>query len=200
MIKSTFKLTLTHDAKLVSIFNTPCEKTEKAGDKLTSYFQATPPMCCYLFAIVIGTFVSVSGKTKRNLPIEIWATPDKKDYMPYALTECISYVEWYEDFTQVNFPLPRLAVCAVPDFLMGAMENFGLIIARETASLASKEKSSTAAIIRAMMVNCHEIAHQWFGNGVSPAWWDNIWLNEVFISFDNSFLFYFKNYIRFINL
>lgn len=187
--KTTFKFSLTAPAELKQFSNTPVESSEVNGEWKTCHFMKTPVMCSYLFAIAVGHFVTVEGTTKRGLPVIIGATPDKRIFMDSALEECIKYVEWYEDFTHVNFPLPSLQVVAVPDFIMGAMENFGLILARESCSIGHPKLTPKSGYIRAMEVNCHEIAHQWAGDCVSPKWWDSIWLNEGFATIFPSIIF-----------
>ncbi|EAX95877.1 Clan MA, family M1, aminopeptidase N-like metallopeptidase [Trichomonas vaginalis G3] len=188
-IKTTFKFSLTAPAELKQFSNTPVESSEVNGEWKTCHFVKTPVMCSYLFAIAVGNFVTVEGATKRGLPVIIGATPNLRIFMDAALEECIKYVEWYEDFTHVNFPLPCLQVVAVPEFIMGAMENFGLILARESCSLGHPKLTPLVGFIRAMEVNCHEIAHQWAGDCVSPKWWDSIWLNEGFATIFPSIIF-----------
>lgn len=72
---------------------------------------------------------------------------------------------------------------AVPDFNAGAMENWGIIIYRETTMLFDETSASIFTKKRVADVVAHELAHQWFGNLVTPKWWDDLWLNEGFATY-----------------
>ena len=105
------------------------------------------------------------GRTSRDFALEA------------AARACLERLEAYFD---LPYPYEKLDLVAVPDFEFGAMENAGAVFFRETlllvdpATITLQEKKRVAEVI------CHELAHMWYGDLVTMAWWDDLWLNEAF--------------------
>ena len=81
-------------------------------------------------------------------------------------------LEFFEQYYNIKFPLPKQDMIAIPDFSAGAMENWGLITYREVALLYEPGKSSLSDREYVATVIAHELAHQWFGDLVTMEWWD----------------------------
>lgn len=183
--RARFQLTAIVPENWTAISNMPVEQETKSGRNKEVRFAMTPKMASYLNVFVAGELDSIHHQN-GDVIHGVVATKGKAEMGRYALASAEQIVNFYNEYFGTPFPLPKLDEIAVPGGFGGAMENWGGITYFESALLFDPEKSSTETKQRIYAVIAHEIAHQWFGDLVTMAWWDNLWLNEGFASWMGS--------------
>ena len=180
--RANFKLTVDLPANFKAYSNTPVEKQEKLDGGLQRFaFGATPKMPSYLLVLVAGELERSSAK-QSGVEIGVVTTEGKQPAAAYALGVTRDLLKYYNGYFGQPYPLPKLDQIAIPGGFNGAMENWGGIVYNETTLLYDAKTSPESTRRRSFGINAHEVAHQWFGNLVTMAWWDNLWLNEGFAS------------------
>ncbi len=179
--RAEFELTAVVPAKLRALSNMPvAAETEKDGRREVR-FAPTPRMASYLVALCVGEFEELRDEIDGT-QLGIYTTPGKREQARYALDLTKQVLRYMNDYFGAKYPLPKLDQIAIPSTGASGMENWGLIIYNDNALLYDPAKSAQSTKERVFAVVAHEIAHQWFGNLVTMAWWDNLWLNEGFAS------------------
>jgi puromycin-sensitive aminopeptidase len=143
-------------------------------------FRTTPPLPTYLVALAAGSAAALPAVTVRGVPVRTWAVPEKVPLTGFGQDVAVEVLPRLEDYFGVPYAFGKLDQVGVPDFEAGAMENAGLVTYREVVLLLDPATASLAQKKRVAEVITHELAHQWFGNWVTMAWWDDLWLNEAF--------------------
>ncbi|CAF1400989.1 unnamed protein product [Adineta ricciae] len=183
-LKATFTIVVEHEQQYRVWSNMPIQSTENLFNGwMKTTFQRSVPMSSYLLALVVADFDCLTERNTgryRNITTNVCAQPEKKNDLYHALEVATKNINDFEEQYRVNYPLAKVDHIAVPDFDAGAMENFGCIIYRETRLYYNNRTSTSLNKQQVALVIAHELAHQWFGDLVSPAWWDDLWLNEGF--------------------
>lgn len=180
--RANFKLTVDLPARFKAYSNTPLDAQERIdGGLLRHTFRQTPKMPSYLLVLVAGELERSSTK-QDGVDIGVVTTAGKQPSAAHVLGATRDLLKYYNTYFGQPYPLAKLDQIAIPGGFNGAMENWGGIVYNESSLLVDPKSSPDGVLQNAFSINAHEVAHQWFGNLVTMAWWDNLWLNEGFAS------------------
>uniref|UniRef100_A0A671N7K5 Aminopeptidase n=1 Tax=Sinocyclocheilus anshuiensis TaxID=1608454 RepID=A0A671N7K5_9TELE len=181
--KATFRVSLKHESSYQSLSNMPVEALTSDEDGwVTNHFSRTPRMSTYYLAWAVCNFTYREAVTDSGVVIRLYARPDaiQSGLGDYALHITKRLLHFYQDYFKVKYSLPKLDLLAVPKHPYAAMENWGLSVFVEQKILLDPDVSSFSYQMELTMVVVHEICHQWFGDLVTPVWWEDVWLKEGF--------------------
>jgi alanyl aminopeptidase len=187
--KTPWQLTL-HVRKSDRAFsNTPqLSETDEPDGMKRVVFAQTKPLPSYLVAAAVGPFEVVDAGTagRNHVPVRIIAPKGKAGWTKYAAEVTPTIVQRLEDYFGVPFPYEKIDNVAIAVNAGFAMENAGMVTYDQNIILSDPAFDSINRQRSYASVAAHELAHQWFGDLVTTAWWDDIWLNEAFATWTSS--------------
>jgi puromycin-sensitive aminopeptidase len=182
--KAVFAVTLVVPAHRAAVSNTAVASERRAGPGRTAItFADTIRMSTYLVAFIVGELEATEPVMVGPTPIRVWCVPGKRPLARFGQEVAAFSLAFFERYYGLPYPGDKVDLLGIPDFAAGAMENLGAITFRETALLVDEAAASHVELERVADVVAHEVAHMWFGDLVTMAWWNGIWLNEAFATF-----------------
>ncbi|CAH1983241.1 unnamed protein product [Acanthoscelides obtectus] len=140
-------------------------------------------MSTYLIAFVISEFTcSAWNMPEVNSVNKVCSRAQKEDTRRWAVEVSPKLLSSLNAYTGIPYTssMKKVDQVAIPDFRSGAMENWGLITYREAMFLYDPKEDQSIDKQTVARVIAHELAHSWFGNLVTLAWWSEVFLNEGF--------------------
>ncbi|MDP3457734.1 MAG: M1 family metallopeptidase [Hyphomonas sp.] len=185
--KAVFELSITVPEGMHAVANTPEISRAPARDGFeTIRFAPTRPLSTYLLSTAVGDFdrierppLPANRVRDKEVPLTGYTRAGKAAELDFALDLTPEMMRIFEEMLQQPYPYEKLDIVAAPQWPSGATELAGAITYREARVLVGP--NAGPSLIRAVKeIHAHEIAHMWFGNLVTPPWWDDLWLKEGF--------------------
>ncbi|MCW5806686.1 MAG: hypothetical protein KIT31_30255, partial [Deltaproteobacteria bacterium] len=177
--KAAWRVTLVVPKGQVALANgaLASERPGAQDGTVEATFAEVAAMPSYVFAIAVGPFDVVAGGAlgRNRVPLRVAVARGDRAKAATAVAKTGPVVDALERYFDAPLPLDKLDLVAVPH-LFGAMENVGLVTF-DAAALVG-DATNPPFVRRFIRYLAHELAHQWFGNSVTPAWWDDLWLSE----------------------
>jgi alanyl aminopeptidase len=178
--KIPYQVTIMSPEKHTILSNTLVKNRTLKDGWQTVEFNKTKPMPSYLVALAVGELDSYDIPN-LSVPGKIYTPKGQAQRTKFAARNTARILQNLERYFGSPYPYEKLDFIAVPNFTFGAMENAGLVTYRSSLLLL-EDKPRLAEQSSTLNVIAHELAHMWYGNLVTMAWWDDLWLNEAFAS------------------
>lgn len=177
-IKAPFVMEVIRPNDVHTLSNMPIAAVyPKAGERNADVFVTSFAMSTFSAGIFISDFVSYGNGTMK-----LWARPGAAKDVDFLLEMGPKILKFYEEYFAAPYQVPKTDIVAMEHYISD-IQNMGLIYLPEAIAFYDAEDSSVAKRQSVMLSLCHAFSHEWFGNLVSPEWWDDVWLMDGFATY-----------------
>ncbi|MGI8701112.1 MAG: M1 family metallopeptidase [Nocardioidaceae bacterium] len=162
--KAFYDAQITVPSTDVAVFNGALTGRSPAGPGMTTYrWHMGRPAASYLTTIAIGPYTGYHDTMPNGTPAVYWLLPRDRSVLPRLEYQARDAFSWLQRHAG-PYPFDRFGVVVVAG--SSAMETQTLV------TMSRKTLDRPDAVVE------HEMAHQWFGDAVTPTKWQGLWLNE----------------------
>jgi aminopeptidase N len=174
--KATWHFEVTVPAGVTAVANGQLVGQRPAGDGTTWVWEQSEPMTTYLVQLLTGDYEILDGGLAGAVPLTNVALSDDVERMQGYFDETADQIAYFETLFG-PYPLDRYG-------LAFSESAGGLAMETQGRSLFSRDDfpAGSVGFVQQLLLS-HELAHQWFGDAVSPAEWSDLWLNESFATY-----------------
>ncbi|MDO5034058.1 MAG: aminopeptidase N [Actinomycetaceae bacterium] len=188
-IKPNWRFTVKAPQGWTVLSNQVEESRAAEGDAVTRTFRRTPALSSFITAVVAGPYAHVDGGVwsggasdglHADIPLGVYCRESLAKYLDAddILKVTRQGLDFYHEHYGFTYPWGKYDQVFVPEYNLGAMENPGCVTFNE--KMISRDTPTKAARQSRANVIFHEMCHMWFGDLVTPKWWDDLWLKESF--------------------
>jgi aminopeptidase N len=154
------------------------EKHDKKQASRTFHWRQDEPHPAYLISVAIGDFSIIDARCGR-LPTPYYTYPGTEKEARMLMGKTPAMIRHFAKLFGYEYPYPKYAQVVVDDFISGAMEN----TSATTHSDRFMHDARTELDFDCHDVVAHELAHQWWGDLITPKSWTHLWLKESFATY-----------------
>ena len=159
-MKAIFKVRIIHEPYHTAHSNmNPVKVSLNSNGLLTTEFNESMEMSSYLLAIVVSDYQCINDSVD-GIQVSTCAQPKYFHKLDYPLEKAKDIIHYLNEYFQIKFPLPKVDHISIPDFLLGAMENWGLILYKEYYLSYHENDTTTSTKMQVTLAIAHESAHQ----------------------------------------
>ncbi|XP_011060916.1 PREDICTED: aminopeptidase M1-like [Acromyrmex echinatior] len=188
-LKAIFNISVMHHVKYLALSNMPLVQREFFENDMTcTYFNISPIMSTYLVEIIVFPMIDFHHLSNEKETINMWCRSSLTSQITFMFNITEMVTPFLIQYTNNSEKVPKMDHFIIPNFPVDGMEHWGLITYKESSVIYDAEQRPTNRKQELAALVTHEIAHQWFGNLVTPSWWSHHWLKEGLASFFHTYI------------